>query len=60
MLYFVSIHEVKNPLGEVVFERGLIMRADYFQAVCALHSLDNVEVHACTSLEACVCVQNCM
>ena len=60
MLYLVSIHEVKNPLGEVVFERGLVMRADYFKAMCALHSLDHVEVHACTSLEACVYVQNSM
>ena len=58
MLYLVSIREVKNPLNEVVFERGLVMRADYFLAVCALHGLDNVKVHACTSLEACVHMQN--
>lgn len=58
MLYLVSIHEVKNPLNETVFERGLVMRADYFLAMCTLHGLDNVEVHACTSLEACVHVQN--
>ena len=58
MLYLVSIHEVKNPLNEVVFERDLVMRADYFLAVCTLHGLDNVEVHACTSLEAGVCMQN--
>ena len=58
MLYLVSIHEVKTPLNEVVFERGLVMRADYFLAMCALHGLDNVEVHACTSLEACVHMQN--
>ena len=60
MLYLVSIDEVKNPLNEIVFERGLVMRADYFLAMCALHGLDNVEVHACTSLEACVYVQNSM
>ena len=58
MLYLVSIHEVKTPLNEVVFERGLVMRADYFQALCAIHGLDNVKVHACTTLEACVHVQN--
>ena len=60
MLYLVSINEVKNPLNEIVFERGLIMRSDYFLALCALHGLDNVEVHACTTLEACVHVQNNM
>ncbi len=60
MLYLVSIHEVKNPLGEIVFERGFAMRPDYFLAVCALHGLDNVAVHACTSLEACAHVQNSM
>ena len=58
MLYLVSIQEVKNPLNVVVFERGLIMRADYFLTMCTLHGLDNVEVHACTSLEACVHMQN--
>ena len=58
MLYLVSIHEVKTPLNETVFERGLVMRTDYFLTMCALHGLDNVEVHACTSLEACVHVQN--
>ena len=58
MLYLVSIDEVKNPIGEIVFERGLVMRPDYFLAVCALHGLDNVKVHACTSLEACMHMQN--
>ena len=58
MLYLVSIHEVKNPLNEVVFERGLVMRADYFLSVCALQGLDNVKVHACTSIEACMHMQN--
>ena len=58
MLYLVSICEVKNPLNDVVFERGQVMRPDYFLAICALHGLDNVEVHACTSLDACVHVQN--
>ena len=58
MLYLVSIDEVKNPIGEIVFERGLVMRAEYFLAVCAVHGLDNVAVHACTSLEACVHMQN--
>ena len=58
MLYLVSIHEVKTPLNEIVFERGLIMRADYFLAMCALHGIDNAEVHACTTLEACVHMQN--
>ena len=58
MLYLVSVREVKNPLNEIVFERGLAMRADYFLAMCTLHGLDNVEVHACTSIEACVHMQN--
>ena len=58
MLYFVSIHEVKNPLNEVVFERGLVMNAGYFLAMCSRHGLDNVEVYTCTSLEACVHMQN--
>ena len=58
MLYLVSIREVKTPLNETIFERGLVMRADYFHAICTLYGLDHVEVYACTSIEACVHVQN--